>query len=135
MAWLHPLVGTWEERAADGGAGVRVEYRLVAADSSLLETYTTRSGRQTVSVFHADGSRLLVTHYCAQGNQPRLALAGDAQPRRLRFTFVDATNLKPGASHLDLLELRPEADALVRVETYRSAAGAETTTTTLRRVR
>jgi hypothetical protein len=27
------------------------------------------------SVYHVDGDRVLLTHYCAAGNQPRLALA------------------------------------------------------------
>jgi hypothetical protein len=48
-----------------------------------------------VSVYHLDGDRLMMTHFCSSGNQPRVA----AQPPKnatdpIVFTFVDVTNLK-----------------------------------------
>ena len=33
------------------------------------------SGRETMTVFHPDHDDLVLTHYCAQGNQPRLRVA------------------------------------------------------------
>jgi hypothetical protein len=50
-----------------------------------------------------------MTHFCGAGNQPRLrAEPGDpANPNRLRFVFVDATNLgDPPSPHVDGVELR-----------------------------
>ena len=58
-----------------------------------------------VSVYHLDGASLMLTHYCAENNQPRLRSAGykgaaDGKGS-LSFEFVDVTNLaSPGAVHM-----------------------------------
>jgi len=59
------------------------------------------------SVYHLDGPVLRMTHYCGAGNQPRLrAEPASSDPRRIRFAFVDATNLAdPRAPHVDGVEL------------------------------
>ena len=48
-----------------------------------------------ISVFHMDGDRLLMTHYCGAGNQPRMAGTLSADGKSVSFTFLDATNLLP----------------------------------------
>jgi hypothetical protein len=52
------------------------------------------AGNEMVSMYHLDGARLLLTHYCMAKNQPRmqLALCGPATGE-LRFEFLDAKNL------------------------------------------
>ena len=114
---LQAIAGQWE--APD--KGVRVSYQLVANGSTLLETYITPRGTTTLTVFHLDNDRLVATHYCAQGNQPRLVLsAANATARSFTFDFWDATNLKsPGQAHLRHLELEAaDADHTTRRETY-----------------
>src|SRR5262249_23574462 len=71
FARLKTLAGDWEARTEKGSV-IRVSYRLVSNDSVLVQSFVTGSGKETMTVFHADGARLLATHYCAQGNQPRL---------------------------------------------------------------
>src|SRR5579883_1826017 len=71
LAQLSSLAGEWEAKTRSG-ATVRVVYRLTSASSVLLQTWQPGSTRETVTVFHADNGRLMATHYCAQGNQPRL---------------------------------------------------------------
>jgi hypothetical protein len=117
---LAGLVGTWDAKTATGRV-VQLSYRLVANESVLVETFTTASGKETLTVFHADGPRLLATHYCAQRNQPRLALTESSTADHLVFDFVDGTNLKEGASHLRRLELeRLGPDKWRKTETYTS---------------
>jgi hypothetical protein len=71
-----------------------VNYKLMSNASILVETFRTPSGKETLSVYHMDGDRLLLTHYCAQGNQPRLRYdAKKSGADRLIFTFLDATNI------------------------------------------
>ncbi len=97
---LRALVGDWEA-STPKGAKVHASYRLVAADSALVETFTPPSGKETLTVFHLDGSRVIATHYCAQKNQPRLSLEASASASHFEFVFFDATNLPdPRASHL-----------------------------------
>lgn len=116
---LGTLIGDWEAKT-EKGAVIRINYRLVAADSVLVQTYTTPSGRQTLTVFHRDGANLLATHYCAQGNQPRLRLDGASTDKSLAFQFLDATNLPDAqASHLHRLAVDlVDADHIVQTETY-----------------
>jgi hypothetical protein len=55
-----------------------------------------------LTVYHVDGKRLMLTHYCMAGNQPRM-VAGplNAQTGEIEFHFLDATNLaSPDAGHM-----------------------------------
>ncbi len=136
LARLGSLVGHWETRPQTGGP-IRVSYRFVAGDSALVQTFVTPSGKETLTIFHADGPRVVATHYCGQGNQPRLRLDPASTPGRLIFVFVDATNLAtPAASHLIRLELRLDgAGTYTQIETYETAGQAETSTLTLHRIK
>jgi len=135
---LKTLVGTWQRTEASTAAqkAFRVRYRLISADTVLVEEFGDPAKQVTQTMFHADGSRLLATHYCAQGNQPRLQLRADA-PAGLVFEFVDATNLRtPSDSHLVRLTLRwKDADHLVREEVYASNGREEASTLLLERTR
>ena len=48
-----------------------------------------------ISMFHLDGpNRLLITHYCSAGNQPRMQASSSPDGKTITFTFVDATILQ-----------------------------------------
>jgi hypothetical protein len=92
---LKSLVGVWE--GTTGAAKkVHTTYRLVSGDTVLMEDYTVE-GENTnmVSMYHPDGNRLILTHYCMANNQPRLVgkITGQS-PTTITFTFLDATNVK-----------------------------------------
>jgi hypothetical protein len=54
-----------------------------------------------VSMIHMDGSRLVLTHYCSAGNQPRMAGTASPDGKTITFDFFDATNLaSPDAGHM-----------------------------------
>jgi hypothetical protein len=74
---MKQLVGSWEGTSDMGKAGekVRVEYRLTAGGSALLETLFPGSGEEMVSVYHDRNGKLAMTHYCMLRNQPKMALA------------------------------------------------------------
>jgi hypothetical protein len=121
---LKALVGEWEAPVGKDGKVVRAEYKLVSNGTVLVETWTTPSGNSTMTVFHLDGKELLATHYCAQGNQPRLRWTKTTKGV-LVFEFLDATNLvSPAQAHLVKLELgvldsaRTERGRLSRREVY-----------------
>jgi hypothetical protein len=46
-----------------------------------------------VSMYHMDDNRLLMTHYCAAQNQPRMAAEVSADGKTITFNFIDGTNL------------------------------------------
>ena len=48
-------------------------------------------------MYHLDGNDLVLTHYCAMGNQPRMRLvqASGTDPVELRFEFIGGSNIDP----------------------------------------
>lgn len=95
---LQMLVGDWKGAYsgpdAHGAGEVRISYKLVSNGTGLMETLESGHDTSMITVYHRDGGRILATHYCAAGNQPRMAATslGDGG-RTLDFSFVDATNV------------------------------------------
>ena len=103
---LKTLVGEWE---ADTGMGkVHVSYELIAGGTALVERESSDKMPAMLTVYYVDGGRLLLTHYCMAGNQPRMqAHRFDAATGEMEFQFLDATNLaSPGAGHMHNARIR-----------------------------
>ena len=134
---LATLVGDWVSADEPAAKQLHLSYRLISSGSALVETYTTPTGKETLTIYHLDGTRLLATHYCAQGNQPRLRLTSKPDASSLVFDFVDATNLaSPRASHLNHVEIAlTDTDHLTKSETYRENGKDDTIPLHLTRVR
>ncbi len=115
---LKELVGNW--KPAKPESRTRIEVKLIANGSALVETWTMSPDMQSMTVYMLDGDRLLVTHYCPQGNAPRLAYTSTDDSGAHHFQFVDGANLQnPDGSHEHALWLRKEPDGtLTRNETY-----------------
>ena len=99
-ARLSSLAGEWEAVTKTGKA--RVTYELIAGGTALAERETMDQMPPMQTVYHLDGNRLMLTHYCMAGNQPRLqATAFDESTGELGFEFLDVTNLaSPSAGHM-----------------------------------
>ena len=67
---MKTLTDHW--RPTDPDSKTVVEIKTVANDSTLVETWTMSPTRQSMTVCTMDGDRLIATHYCPQGNAPRL---------------------------------------------------------------
>lgn len=92
---IRSLEGTWQEHSTEGWGG-RSVVRVIAGGSAVLSTneFDAHPGETMATVYHLDGGRLLLTHYCVAGNQPRLqATAISPDGRTIEFTFLDATSL------------------------------------------
>lgn len=90
-ARLLTLAGRWESVSAKGTV-IRLTFEPIARASALVERYEAGS-TVTQTVYHLDGERLLLTHYCAQGNQSRLVATLGVAGGTIPFTFLDVTNL------------------------------------------
>jgi hypothetical protein len=100
FARLKTLVGAWD---ADTSMGkVHLRYELISGGTALVEHESSDKMPEMLTVYYLDGGRLLLTHYCAMGNQPRLeARAFNPATGELDFRFLDATNLaSPAAGHM-----------------------------------
>jgi hypothetical protein len=85
---VKQLVGAWEGTSSMVKAGekVRVEYKLTAGGSALVETLSPGKEGEMVSVYHDQKGKLAMTHYCMLRNRPHMTLVkSDAQSLELVF--------------------------------------------------
>lgn len=98
---LKSLEGKWEATGPDGQT-VTVTYQVTAGGSALIETGAPANEPAMVTIYHLDGNKLVMKHYCSSGNQPYMQArtpTGDAQ--HLSFNLVAVTNLaKPANGHM-----------------------------------
>jgi hypothetical protein len=106
---LKSLTGAWEGKASNGNT-VKVAFRPTSGGSALLSEIMGEE--DMISMIHMDNDRVLMTHYCGAGNQPRMQAKMSPDGKTITFTFVDATNLAgPKAGHMDHLVITiPDAD-------------------------
>jgi hypothetical protein len=114
---LKTLAGEWKGKA-NGTDDVRVTYRVVAGGSAVEEML---SHADMVTMYHVDGENLMLTHYCAAQNQPRMrAAAFKDGDDKLAFSFFDATNMPDQkAAHMHALTLTfRDADRIAQEWTH-----------------
>ena len=63
--------------------GVVHEFKTSAAGTVVMETMNPGTGHEMINMYHVDGDDLLLTHYCAGNNQPRMRLNREAIDTRL----------------------------------------------------
>jgi hypothetical protein len=97
---LRALEGSWSASSTRGWQGEN-ELRVLARGSVVAAAtgFPDAPTHSMQTMIHLDGDRLLLTHYCEAGNQPRLVLSEVSDDgSRAVFTFLDATNL-PSRDH------------------------------------
>ncbi|HZR58970.1 MAG TPA: hypothetical protein VFA74_19030 [Terriglobales bacterium] len=100
---LKNMPGTWDGTSPEGP--VQVTFKVTGRGSSVMSEILGKD--DMISMFHMDGAdRLLLTHYCAVGNQPRMQASVSPDGKTLTFTYVDATNLATAdAGHMQRMVL------------------------------
>jgi len=95
---MKSLAGTWVVADKDGKPTDEVAsvIKVTAGGSAVQETIFPGQPHEMVSIYTADGSDLVMTHYCVLGNQPRMK----AEPKsvagnKIRFEFAGGGNLDP----------------------------------------
>ncbi len=122
---LKSLVGVWEKEGATD-SNFAISFELTANDTTLIEIWKYKGRKHSLTLYHLNGRSLMATHYCPQGNQPRLILSNDATLNNISFNYFDATNLESlEDSHQHTLgfELYESSDQILRKETYLSKSG------------
>lgn len=117
---MAKLVGIWRP-AGRAASPLRIRFSSTAGGTVLVEEWSRADQPYSLTLYHRDGAGLIATHYCPQGNQPRLQLVFPVVGKVLRFAFRDTTDLD--AEHeafLTALAFDLSDPALVvRRETYR----------------
>jgi len=93
---MRQLVGVWEGTSNMGKEGqpVRVEYRLTAGASAIVETLFPGTPEEMISVYYDRRGKLSMTHYCMLQNQPSMRLQ-NASADRLDFIFARGNGINP----------------------------------------
>lgn len=101
MNKLKSLEGEWMLVDEEGEVLDQVgsEFRLTANGSALSETMFPGGDHEMLNVFHADGDRVLMTHYCGAGSQPRLEVVPAEDGNGLLLKFDSITNLPSPETH------------------------------------
>lgn len=96
FAQLAALQGEWVDATGQFGPAdaVLVTYHVTGGGSAVIETLFPGAPEEMVTVYHKDGHDLVLTHYCAAGNQPRMRCRRPGAGE-LVFDFDGGANIDP----------------------------------------
>jgi hypothetical protein len=88
---LKLLAGSWEGTL--DGQQMHVSLRVTSMGNALMHEMKGPGPDDPITMFHLDGNRLLLIHYCDAGNQPRMVATISPDGKTIVFNFLEATNL------------------------------------------
>lgn len=141
FAQLQRFEGTWEGRVGRSDtlpSPAEVAFFVTAQGTAVVERMIIDDPVEMVSVYHLDRGRLVMAHYCAAGNQPRMLLGRASRGDSLRFIFAGGTSLDAARDlHMHTRQLiLPDPDHLQMVwETYVGGVSESADTIFLTRAR
>jgi hypothetical protein len=95
---LKALEGEWTGQAGPA-AGEKIDatvtYRTTAAGSAVMETLFPGTPHEMVTMYTLDRGVVVLTHYCAMRNQPRMRGRPGPAPNEAIFDFAGGANLDP----------------------------------------
>ena len=105
---LKALSGSWKAHSTRGWEETG-HYKVIAGGSAVMHTsFGAHPNETMITLYTLDQDRLLLTHYCVAGNQPRLVatrISGSGD--EVEFTFLDGGNLPSrDQGHMDRVVLR-----------------------------
>jgi hypothetical protein len=136
FAKLKAMEGSWSA-SAEQTAGepheeaapleARHEFQVSGAGSVVMETMGAGSDHEMINMYHMDGDDLVLTHYCAAGNQPTMKLDREMLAEgKMHFAFTGGTNLDPAVDqHIHSATLGWNEDGSVVSDWTAWAEGAE----------
>ena len=68
---LKALKGEWIAKV-DDTTNVVVLYDVVSNGSTVMETIKEGEGAGMITMYHLNKNKVMMTHYCSAGNQPRM---------------------------------------------------------------
>jgi hypothetical protein len=140
---MKALAGEWfsadeKDQTKDAAARPVCIYKVTSAGSVVQETLLPGTPHEMVTMYYQEGPDLVLTHYCALGNQPRMKAAPPTAPDKLEFKFAGGSNIDPGKdAHMhDLTLTFVDADHLRATWTlYQNGQPSKVETFALKRKR
>lgn len=100
---LKASAGEWIGKSTKGWEDTST-VKVVAGGSVVVEeSFGAHPNETMYTMYHMDGERLLLTHYCVAQNQPRLVASEfSANGDTVTFTFLDGTGMASrDVGHMD----------------------------------
>src|SRR5437660_8798824 len=85
---LKSLAGSWQ--SDNPKIGLSVKFRVTSNGTAILSEMEAAPDNM-VTMFHLNDGQLMVTHYCAEGNQPRMVASISPDGKTVKFDFIDGT--------------------------------------------
>jgi hypothetical protein len=119
---LKGLAGQWQFTDPAGKPQVTT-WKVISAGSAIMESMQEEN---MVTMYHVDKDRLMLTHYCAAQNQPRMQAQVSDDGKTFTFDFLDATNLaNPADGHMRKMVLTIQDKDHFTEEWFFSKGGKE----------
>jgi hypothetical protein len=99
---LKAMEGEWiDVTGAFGKKGAVVAtYKVTGGGHTVIESFPINTPHEMTTVYHRDGSQIVLTHYCSGGNQPRMR-AKEIKGNVMEFAFDGGANIDPATtSHM-----------------------------------
>ena len=133
---LKMMEGTWSANAeqTDGEPVEEAaeplhsqhEFSVSGAGSVVMEVMGAGSDHEMINMYHMDGDDLVLTHYCAGGNQPTMMLdTAMLSAGKTHFAFTGGTNMNPGDPHIHSVTWDWQEDDSVVADWTSWAAGSQ----------
>jgi len=90
---IKTLEGTWET-TVEGKTQVASVFSVSSNGSAVREIMFPGTPHEMTNMYTMDGDSLLMTHYCAIGNQPRMRARAGADANVIRFETDGVSNLQ-----------------------------------------
>ncbi|PYR36053.1 MAG: hypothetical protein DMF90_11475 [Acidobacteria bacterium] len=103
MEYFKGLSGDWQAGALGhehgsspaSSYGNSLSFKTKANGSAVVQTSGAGTKNEMETIFHMDGDKLLLTHYCALQNAPVLRFEKTNKPGEIKFVFDGGTNFDP----------------------------------------
>ncbi|HYB94948.1 MAG TPA: hypothetical protein VEC39_08235 [Vicinamibacterales bacterium] len=91
---LKAMEGEWVDvNGAFGTKGAVVAtYKVSNAGNTVIESFPVGTPHEMMTVYHRDGTSLVLTHYCSGGTQPRMR-AKDITGNVMEFAYDGGSNI------------------------------------------
>ena len=124
---LKTLEGDWVGTPASGGNRTAVRYEVIAGGNTVVKTYAPGKANEMLTIYHMDGDDLVLTHYCALNNQPKMRFEPSEKAGEIQFEFAGGTNFDPQVdAHAHEGWTRIGADGTIETESIGYSDGQPT---------
>ena len=102
LGQISEFLGDWETTDEEGTRHHAATFAMTAGGSAVREIMFPGDAHEMTNLYHMDGGDLVITHYCAAGNQPRMVASKAVETDDgtvFRFELESVSNLRESHDH------------------------------------